>query len=95
MRWDRRGPIGTGYLAHGSQLFFTSIHTVFSASYIYAVSKSSNIAFAGQVVYKPLVQSAFSEALVLITNILIPAVNYVFVLHRIVIGPVTIRPEKN
>ncbi len=33
----------------------------------------------------------FSEALMPITAILIPAVDYVLLLHQLVIGPVTVR----
>ncbi len=40
LKWDLRGPISSGYLAHCSHPFFTSICIMFSMSYIYAISES-------------------------------------------------------
>ncbi len=77
VRWDLRGPISSAYLAHCSHLFFTSIRIVLLASYIYAISESCDTYFAGWVVYKPWVLSMSTEALVLITVILMAAVDCV------------------
>ncbi len=46
-----------------------------------AISESCDTDFAGQVVYKPGVLSVSSETLMLITAILIPAADCVFLLH--------------
>ncbi len=51
-RWDPDGPISSGYLAHHSYLFFTSIRIVF-LSHTSMLSESSDTDFSGQVVYKP------------------------------------------
>ncbi len=69
-------------------LFHDHSHRVFGVL-LYATSESCDTDLAGQVVYKPWVLSGSSEALMPITNILIPAADCVHLLHQFVIGPVT------
>ncbi len=76
--WNLQGPINSGYLAHCSHFFFTSIRIVFLVFYMYATSESYDTNFAGRVVYELLVLSVLSVTLVLIAAILIPAVDYSF-----------------
>ncbi len=70
-------------------LFHEHSHRVFGVL-LYAISESFDTGFAGQVVYKPWVLSVSSEAVMLITAILIPAADCVLMLHQLVIGPVTV-----
>ncbi len=67
---------------------------MFSASYIYAVSESYDMDFAGKAVYKSWVLSASSEVLVPMTAILIHAADCVLLLHQLVIGPVIVHLMK-
>ncbi len=70
-------------------LFHEHSHRVFGVL-LYAISKFCDTDFAGQVVYKPWVLSVSSEAPMPITAILIPAADWVLLLHQLVIGPVTV-----
>ncbi len=63
-------------------------HRVFGIL-LYAISESCDTDFTSQVVYKPWVLSASSEALMPITVILIPATDCMHLLHQLLIGPVT------
>ncbi len=91
LRWDHEGTISSDYLAQCPRLVFMSIRIEFSASYT-MLSQGFVIptSLIGQVVYKPSVLSVSSEALMLITAILIPAANCVLLLHQLVIGLVTV-----
>ncbi len=90
VRWGLEGTISSDYLAHCSHfLFHKHAHRLFGVL-LYAISESCDTNFAGQVVYKPWVLSASSEALMPITAILMPAVDCVLLLHQLVIGPVTV-----
>ncbi len=90
MRWDLEDPISSGCLSPLlTHLFYEHSHRVFGVLF-YAISESCDTDFAGQVVFKPWVLSVSSEALMPITAILIPEANCVLLLHRLVIGPVTV-----
>ncbi len=70
-------------------LFHEHLHRVFGVL-LYAVSEFCDTNFASQVVYKPWVLSVSPGALVPITAILVPAADCVLLLHRLVIGLVTV-----
>ncbi len=94
VRWDLGDPISSGYLAHCSHLFSTSIRIVLSAFYIYVILESFDTDFADQTVYKSWILPVSSETLVPITAILISAADCVLLLHQLAIGPVTVHLMK-
>ncbi len=89
LRWDLEDPISSGYVTHCSRPFFMSIRIKFFASYTWLSQTLVTSDFAGQVVYKLWGLPISFEVLMPITAILIPAADCVFLLHQLVIGPVT------
>ncbi len=64
------------------------LHSVFGILHLCCLSLVTST--SGKVVYKPLVLLVSSEAPVPTIANLIPATDYVLLLHQIVIGPVTV-----